>query len=339
MGNGQDVFTRLRQPFDDGTVKWKIQTNPKENDTFALCVAYIDARDVSARLNEVVGIAWSSSFGEVITLSRGQKAEQGVECRLTVLGHTRVDIGTLPANEPLKGGYSDALKRAAVHFGIAAYVYAFPKVWAEVKQAGRSYYFTDNAKRELMELVTCIHASAPKLPTFRALKVRDYTPINFALTYYGGVDEEPEEEPPVAPLLAPGRVPTHCADCGQAIADYYKLSATEVAERNLQRYGRALCAWCAQKAKKMDDWLALFDAAVALGVIADGDSHEWPGEAAPLQTLNAWEQVTTERVNRRFKELSAQSGIPDDASRSLSERVKTGLEMMEAITTADEPAF
>lgn len=244
----QEIFARLRQPFTDEAIKWKIQTNPKESDTFALCVAYIDARDVAARLNEVVGINWESSFGELILFSDDKKSEWGVQCRLTVMGHTRTDIGTLPATEPLKGGYSDALKRAAVQFGIAAYVYSFPVVKAEVQKYGRSYYFTANAKKELFQLVQIIHSGTQRLPKFRAIQVRDYAPIRFDSPYFGtseemageGVDGDVDEQESV----------TTCEGCSSPIQAVKTMSAAKIAEGTREKYGRPLCWHCAQQAKK-----------------------------------------------------------------------------------------
>jgi len=47
----------------------------------------------------------------------------GVECTLTILGISHADVGTPSQSEELKGAYSDALKRAAVKFGIGSYLY------------------------------------------------------------------------------------------------------------------------------------------------------------------------------------------------------------------------
>lgn len=252
MNKGErELFLKLRQPFEDSALKWKVQTNPKEGegDMFALCVAYIDARDVAARLNEVVGINWESNFGDIISFTDGKKTEYGVRCHLTVLGHTRTDIGTLPATEPLKGGYSDALKRAAVQFGIAAYVYAFPTVKAEVQKFGRSYYFTANAKKELAQLVQAIHAGAERLPKFHALQVRNYAPILFDSPYFGGEEEQSEMEP------EPGNsLKCESEGCEGGILDYVSpqgkvMSAARIAEGTRAEYGKVLCWGCAQDAK------------------------------------------------------------------------------------------
>jgi len=89
-------------------------------------VAYIDARQVMDRLDSVAGwINWSDSY-QVI-----DGPSNAVQCTLTItfMGDdsvTHSDVG-YPVNakdEPLKAAYSDALKRAAVKFGIGRHLYS-----------------------------------------------------------------------------------------------------------------------------------------------------------------------------------------------------------------------
>lgn len=101
--------------------------------------SYIDAREVMDRLDEVVGPgAWSTSFRVL--------AEQGfcVECTLTIHGVSKADCGY--ANSPsdghdreaMKAAYSDAFKRAAVHWGIGRFLYQdepHPQVQQRPQQA------------------------------------------------------------------------------------------------------------------------------------------------------------------------------------------------------------
>src|SRR5260370_40591845 len=49
---------------------------------------------------------------------------------------TRDDIGTALQWEPSKGCASDALKRAAVQWGIRRYLYRLPAVWVELDGEG-----------------------------------------------------------------------------------------------------------------------------------------------------------------------------------------------------------
>jgi len=48
----------------------------------------------------------------------------GVHCDLLIFGKARSDVGTPANTEPVKSAYSDALKRAAVQWGIGRYLYS-----------------------------------------------------------------------------------------------------------------------------------------------------------------------------------------------------------------------
>ena len=82
-------------------------------------LTYITARSVMNRLDEVVGSAnWQTKMVDVCG---------NVCCELSVrLGGewiTKVDRADESDIEGVKGAYSDAFKRAAVHFGIGRYLY------------------------------------------------------------------------------------------------------------------------------------------------------------------------------------------------------------------------
>lgn len=103
----------LRRPFTPEAVRFKVQaTYPKDAPTTALCVAYIDARLVVERLNMVCPHLWHDEYEPV---------GKDMLCALTIDGITRRDLGSGYVG---KGLYSDALKRAAVKFGIGVSLYA-----------------------------------------------------------------------------------------------------------------------------------------------------------------------------------------------------------------------
>jgi Rad52/22 family double-strand break repair protein len=85
---------------------------------------YITARQVADRLDKVIGPGnWATSF-RVLSVQ-----EHTVECTLTVFGISKADVGysnnpdSENESEPLKAAYSDALKRAAVHWGIGRWLH------------------------------------------------------------------------------------------------------------------------------------------------------------------------------------------------------------------------
>jgi hypothetical protein len=113
----KDAAREMRRPFTSQAVKFKVQaTWPKDNPNAGLIVAYIDARLVVERLNLLVPHLWHDAYRPH---GQGQ-----MWCDLTVDGITRSDVGEGVG----KGLVSDALKRAAVRFGIGVSLYAIPKM-------------------------------------------------------------------------------------------------------------------------------------------------------------------------------------------------------------------
>jgi hypothetical protein len=120
------VELALKRPFKPTQLKWRKGPGGKE-------LVYITARDVMDRLDQVVGFSgWETSYHEVL-------GRVVCELSLRIDGKqvTKCDGADDTAIEGAKGALSDALKRAAVQFGIARYLYhpsAFegrtPKTWA-----------------------------------------------------------------------------------------------------------------------------------------------------------------------------------------------------------------
>lgn len=158
------IVAGLRAPFAEGAVKWKIQTNPREGKALALVVAYIDARDVAERLDDVTGGDWWDDYS---IPQRG--GEDTLECRLTVCGLTRVDVGQ---DKGAKELYSDAFKRAGVKFGIGAFLYRFPTVYANAKAFGNTWSLTDDARADLETLTAALmdNGAPPRLPNLFILR-------------------------------------------------------------------------------------------------------------------------------------------------------------------------
>jgi hypothetical protein len=128
---GREVTAALAEPFAADRIGWKAQATSKDGNK-ALAVAYIDARDVMDRLDEVVGAAsWQTSF-EVL-------ADGNVVCELSIHFDggwvSKCDVGgeseQKDEGDRRKASFSDALKRAAVQWGIGRYLYRLDGVWCE----------------------------------------------------------------------------------------------------------------------------------------------------------------------------------------------------------------
>lgn len=138
----REAAPHLRRPFTTAAVKFKVQSLTKD-ETKALVVAYIDARLVVERLNLIVPHLWHDAY---------EMVGPGLMCHLTVDGITRRDVGEGKG----KALFSDALKRAAVKFGVGVPLYAIPQTWlrvngTEVKKVGQNTYMQDAGERVCRE--------------------------------------------------------------------------------------------------------------------------------------------------------------------------------------------
>jgi hypothetical protein len=106
----------------------------------ALALPYVDARAIQDRLDEVLGVAgWQDEYdplpdGSVVCKLR---------CRIGEEWIVKTDVGS-PSEQPdsgdrLKAAFSDALKRAAVKFGIGRYLYRLPSMWCDYDPAKRKF--------------------------------------------------------------------------------------------------------------------------------------------------------------------------------------------------------
>lgn len=128
--NWKEISTKLSKPIK---MSWRIANPPKggkwDTSKHYQAIPYIDARDVMNRLDKVVGIqSWSDSYKLI--------DEKTIQCRLTIHNISKSDVGDISTFSPMKGAYSDALKRAAVKFGIGRFLYETEKIFVKVNQYG-----------------------------------------------------------------------------------------------------------------------------------------------------------------------------------------------------------
>lgn len=159
-----DFIPHLRRPFTAEAVGFKVQATwgggEGQAPTDGMVVTYIDARLAGERLNLVCPDAWSPEYEPI--------PGGGLLCKLTVAGVTRPDMSD---DYTGKGLYSDALKRAAVHFGVGVSVYAMPKIFLKVSDGhlrgkssrkGKTAVLTDSGERRCRELYREWLASAER---------------------------------------------------------------------------------------------------------------------------------------------------------------------------------
>lgn len=150
-----DDLSGLSLPFPDSAISWRVgSTNidkktgqPRNGKPAAgIALAYIDARDVMNRLDAVCGPAnWSDTHVET---------EKGrIICTLSIrIGGewiAKSDGAGDSDVESEKGAISDALKRAAVKWGIGRYLYEMDSPWVELEAHGNSWVMKAGERKKL----------------------------------------------------------------------------------------------------------------------------------------------------------------------------------------------
>lgn len=134
MENNIDL-QKLSEPIEN--VRWRVQSfKDTQKGLFAICVPYVDARDVQDRLDEVCGVAnWQDRYKEV-------KGNLFCEIGILINGEWRwkSDVGTESNIEKEKGEASDSFKRASVMWGVGRELYKMkPQFIPAVNVKGKKY--------------------------------------------------------------------------------------------------------------------------------------------------------------------------------------------------------
>src|SRR6478736_5334765 len=130
----------LKKPFPPERISWRVGSTTQDKSK-GMALAYIDARDVMARLDEVCGAHWQAEY---VPMPNGSCC-----CRLGIkVGEEWIwrsngavnlsDSDKIDAREMAeKGSYSDAFKRAAVLFGVGQYLYDLDSPWVALDDKKR----------------------------------------------------------------------------------------------------------------------------------------------------------------------------------------------------------
>jgi hypothetical protein len=188
-----------RPTIDHADIRWRVGQISKKDAHKGSLLGYIDARTCMEALDQLDS-NWAAVHGDPIVIG---DVLVGVPCALTVNGVTRSDVGMPSSQEPIKGAYSDALKRAAVHFGIGRELYELPRIYVKL----------DDYKKPVA------------IPTYR--NGRWTLPSGAGSVFY---DREPEDQPeqrggsPSSPRAAPAQPHGELRDAVAAAAVEHGIS-------------------------------------------------------------------------------------------------------------------
>lgn len=147
----KQTITELSKPLD---YKWKLQSYTKDK-TKAMCVAYIDARMVIQRLNEVCTYGWHRShfaIGNDTYCNVGLIMPDGTTIWRSDVGESENDT------ERAKTSASDSFKRAAVQFGLGLFLYDLEVIKLPVKKDGDFLNIVDDEGNKVWDLTKHINA-------------------------------------------------------------------------------------------------------------------------------------------------------------------------------------
>lgn len=126
---------QLLLPFPCKDIQWRISHTTKDK-TKGFAIPYIDKRAIQNLLDAVVG--YDNWKDETVTIM-GQTVKDAAHiCKISIYFPERNDWVTKSDGagstdyQPVKGGLSDAFKRAASMWGISRYLYDFEGVWVNI---------------------------------------------------------------------------------------------------------------------------------------------------------------------------------------------------------------
>ena len=148
MKSAIEIYDELSAPFAAEEIDWRIGSTNQDK-TKGMALAYLDARAVMDRLDTVCGPAgWQCNYlfgtGSSVVCNLGVFMDGVWVWKADGAGATDV--------EGEKGALSDALKRAAVRFGVGRYLYELQSPWVAITQMGRSYRIADGEDAKLKKV-------------------------------------------------------------------------------------------------------------------------------------------------------------------------------------------
>lgn len=168
MKNPQEIQAALAQPFAAEDLEWRLQAT-FEDSMKGIAVPYVTNRAIMNRLDSVVGVDhWYNDYKPWHGTGKKDAQICGISIFFEERGWiTKWDGAEDSDIEPVKGGLSDSMKRAAVQWGIGRTLYGMDTVYVNVEKKGRSYTIKkeerpklDNAYRGLLQKLQLTAAPA-----------------------------------------------------------------------------------------------------------------------------------------------------------------------------------
>ena len=144
------IQTELARPFAPEDLEWRLQQT-EENGKWGLAVPFVTNRAIQARLDEVLGVdGWYNDYRPWHGSGKKEAQICGISIRFPEQGFiTKWDGAEDSDIEPVKGGLSDSMKRAAVQWGIGRCLYGMDAIFVDVEKRGRSWIIKKTERTKL----------------------------------------------------------------------------------------------------------------------------------------------------------------------------------------------
>ena len=147
----REIQTALSKPFAPEDLEWRLQQT-FEDKMRGIAVPYVTNRAIQNRLDESVGPEnWYNSYKPWHGAGKKEAQLCGIAIYFEGRGFiTKWDGAEDSDIEPVKGGLSDSMKRAAVQWGIGRVLYSLnDTVWVDIEKKGRSFIIPDSERSKL----------------------------------------------------------------------------------------------------------------------------------------------------------------------------------------------
>lgn len=158
-----DILAKLAAPFPPDVISWRVGSTTKDK-ARGMALAYIDARDVQDRLDQVCGENWQVRH----PWAAGSKLACEIGIKIGDQWIWRGDGAGDSDVEAEKGAFSDSFKRAAVRWGVGRYLYDIDSPWVALEAAGNSYKIAPGEYERLRKVLASksspARVAAPEAP-------------------------------------------------------------------------------------------------------------------------------------------------------------------------------
>ncbi len=145
----RQIQAELAMPFAPEDLEWRLQKVIEARE-LGIAVPYVTNRAIMGRLDDVVGAEnWYNEFKPWHGAGGKEAQLCGISIRYGDGFVTKWDGAENSDIEPVKGGLSDSMKRAAVQWGIGRVLYNMDVVFVEVEKRGKTWYMKKDQQERL----------------------------------------------------------------------------------------------------------------------------------------------------------------------------------------------